>query len=45
MRWIMGEGMRAFRSERSLKKLNWLDMGQAAAKAMIMAAMRGVKQT
>ena len=27
------------------KKLNWLDIGQAAAKATIMAAMRGVKQT
>ena len=39
MRWIQEEGMRAFRSEKSLKKLNWLDIGQAAAKATIMAAM------
>ena len=40
MRWVTGEGMRAFRTERSLKNLNWLDVGQAAAKATILAAMK-----
>ena len=32
--------MRAFRTERSLRRLNWLDIGQATAKATIMAAMK-----
>ena len=40
MRWVTGEGMRAFRTERSLRNLNWLDVGQAAAKATILAAMK-----
>ena len=34
VRWITVEGMRAFRSDRSLKRLNWLDVGQIAAKAI-----------
>ena len=40
MRWVTGEGMRAFRTERSLRNLNWLDVGQSAAKATILAAMK-----
>ena len=40
MRWVAGEGMRAFRMERTAKRLNWLDVGQTAAKATIMTAMK-----
>ena len=32
--------MRAFRMERTAKRLNWLDVGQTAAKATIMTAMK-----
>ena len=35
MRWIRGEGMRAFRVESALESLGWLDVGQTAAKAIV----------
>jgi len=40
MRWIRGEGMRAFRTEAALESLGWLDVGQTAAKATIITAMK-----
>ena len=32
--------MRAFRVERTLERLGWLDVGQTAAKSTIMPAMK-----
>ena len=40
MMWIGGEGRRAFRIERSLDRLGWLDIGQTAAKATILSALK-----
>ena len=40
MMWIGGEGRRAFRIERSLDRLGWLDIGQTAAKASILNALK-----
>ena len=40
MRWIRGEGMRAFRTESALESLGWLDVGQTAAKATIITALK-----
>ena len=40
MMWIGGEGRRAFRIERSLDRLGWLDIGQTAAKASILSALK-----
>ena len=40
MLWIGGEGRRAFRIETSLERLGWLDIGQIAAKASILAALK-----
>ena len=40
MRWIRGEGMRAFRAEDALEGLGWLDIGQHAAKATIITALK-----
>ena len=41
MMWMIGgEGRRAFRIERSLDKLGWLDIGQTAAKASILTALK-----
>ena len=40
MRWIRGEGMRAFRTESALESLGWLDVGQTVAKATIITALK-----
>ena len=41
MRWVRGKDMKAFRTEKPLKGLGWLDVGQTAAKATtIMTAMK-----
>ena len=40
MLWVGGEGRRAFRIDKSLEKLGWLDLGQVAAKASILTAMK-----
>ena len=40
MMWIGGEGRRAFRIEKSLERLGWLDIGQTAAKATILSALK-----
>ena len=40
MRWVRGEGMRAFKTDAALDSLVWLDVGQAAAKATIMTALK-----
>jgi len=43
MLWIGGEGKRAFRVTRSLDRLGWLDIGQTAAKATILSALKVIK--
>jgi hypothetical protein len=43
MMWIGGEGRRAFRIARSLDRLGWLDIGQTAAKATILSALKVIK--
>ena len=43
MQWIGGEGRRAFRIARSLDRLGWLDIGQTAAKATILSALKVIK--
>ena len=43
MMWIGGEGRRAFRINRSLDRLGWLDIGQTAAKATILSALKVIK--
>merc|ERR1739842_88347 len=43
MQWIGGEGRRAFRITRSLDRLGWLDIGQTAAKATILSALKVIK--
>ena len=43
MQWIGGEGRRAFRIVRSLDRLGWLDIGQTAAKATILSALKVIK--
>ena len=43
MMWIGGEGRRAFRITRSLDRLGWLDIGQTAAKATILSALKVIK--
>ena len=40
MMWIGGEGKRVFRITKSEERLGWLNMGQLAAKATIMAALK-----
>ena len=40
MLWIGGEGRRAFRVNHSLERLGWLDIGQTAAKASILSALK-----
>ena len=40
MLWIGGEGRRAFRINKSLDRLGWLDIGQIAAKASILAELK-----
>ena len=40
MCWVIGEGRRAFWVRRSGERLGWLDMGQVAAKATILAALK-----
>ena len=40
MLWIGGERRRAFRIETLLERLGWLDIGQIAAKASILAALK-----
>ena len=43
MMWIGGEGRRAFRIDRSLDRLGWLDIGQTAAKAYILNALKVIQ--
>ena len=43
MMWIGGEGRRAFRIDRSLDRLGWLDIGQTAAKASILNALKVIQ--
>ena len=43
MMWIGGEGRRAFRINTSLEKLGWLDIGQTAAKASILTALKVIQ--
>ena len=38
--WVGGEGRRAFRVETAKEKTGWLDVGQVAAKATILQAMK-----
>ena len=40
MMWIGGEGRRAFRIDKSLERFGWLDIGQTAAKANILSALK-----
>ena len=40
MMWVGGEGRRAFRVETAKEQTGWLDMGQVAAKATILQAMK-----
>ena len=40
MMWVGGEGRRAFRVEKAKEKTGWLDVGQVAAKATILQAMK-----
>ena len=40
MMWVGGEGRRAFRVEKSKEQTGWLDIGQVAAKATILQAMK-----
>ena len=40
MMWIGGEGRRAFRVDKSLERFGWLDIGQTAAKATILSALK-----
>ena len=40
MLWVGGEGRRAFRVDASQERLGWLDVGQVAAKAAILAALK-----
>ena len=40
MMWVGGEGRRAFRVEKAKENTGWLDMGQVAAKATILQAMK-----
>ena len=42
MMWVGGEGRRAFRVEKAKEKTGWLDVGQVAAKATILQAMKVV---
>ena len=42
MMWIGGEGRRAFRIERAMDRMKWLEMGQTAAKASLSAALRAI---
>ena len=44
MRWVRGEGMRAFRTEAALESLAWLDVGQTAAKVTIMTALKVLRE-
>ena len=43
MMWIGGEGKRAFRINHSLDRLRWLDIGQTAAKASILSALKVIQ--
>ena len=43
MMWIGGEGRRAFRINRSLDRLGWLDIGKTAAKASILSALKVIQ--
>ena len=38
--WVGGEGKRAFTVERAKEQTGWLDVGQVAAKAIILSAMK-----
>ena len=40
MMWVGGEGRRAFRVEKAKEQTGWLDIGQVAAKATILQAMK-----
>ena len=40
MMWVGGEGKRAFRVAEAKKQTGWLDVGQVAAKATILSAMK-----
>ena len=44
MLWVGGEGRRAFRIDKSQERLNWLDVGQVAAKASILAALKVINE-
>ena len=40
MMWVGGEGRRAFRVEKAKEQTGWLDVGQVAAKATLLQAMK-----
>ena len=44
MMWVGGEGRRAFRVEKAKEQTGWLDVGQVAAKATIMQAMKVMQE-
>ena len=44
MLWVGGEGRRAFRIDKSQERLDWLDVGQVAAKASILAALKVINE-
>ena len=45
MLWVGGEGGRAFRIDKSQERLDWLDVGQVAAKASILAPLKVIQET
>ena len=45
MLWVGGEGRKTFRINDSQERLGWLDIGQVAAKASILAPLKVIQET